>query len=375
MSAALGQSAARSFAGSSSASARGLANNGCIVQRRRRPASPPAAAAAAADCPRRRLLRARHSRRQVAAASTSNDQQQQPDALYELVARNQQAVRTAPIWAGALGFASLLANRALSGVAPVVDAGSGQSRADVLGILMSAALLLSGLQWLALRGREPEAVDLGSGTPRVEWVDRGARLPLAAEREMRWAWRALSSTARCSSLVVFLRGRCVAHFGAAAPEEGGSRGAGGSAAAEGGGGTVAAAPCAPGAAPARPGAVVQECVSKGQGQYLANLVLYPGRGEFVAYLPEATQGVAVQPFGGGGVAAAARGGKAAGAAGSAAAGAAAAPPLAGCLVVGSDTVRGLSRLDQAWLATLADKLEVSLEGWRPGGDGFGGGKA
>jgi hypothetical protein len=39
-------------------------------------------------------------------------------------------------------------------VAPVVDASSSQSRIDVLGILMSAVLLLTGLQWLSLKARE-----------------------------------------------------------------------------------------------------------------------------------------------------------------------------------------------------------------------------
>jgi hypothetical protein len=277
-------------------------------------------------------------RRPSLATHASQQQEEQPDALYELVARNQSTIRSLPIWAGAAGFASLLANRALSGVAPVVDAGSAQSRADVLGILMSAALLLSGLQWLSLRGREPEAVLLDGS--RVEWVDPSMRLPAAAEREMRWAWRALSGTARCSSLTILLRGggtvAAAAHFGALA------------------------AGVRPGEA-ARAGPVVEEALAKGQGQYLANLVLYPGRGEFVAYLPEATQGVAVQPFGGG------SGGKGGGEASGSGGGGA-----IGCVVVGSDTVRGLSRLDQAWLATLADKLEVSLEGWRPGGDGFGG---
>ena len=43
-------------------------------------------------------------------------------------------------------------------IAPVVDASSSQSRADVLGILLSAVLLLTGLQWLALKPKIPEAV-------------------------------------------------------------------------------------------------------------------------------------------------------------------------------------------------------------------------
>lgn len=65
------------------------------------------------------------------------------------------------------------------------------------------------------------------------------------------------------------------------------------------------------------GAVASKVMQTGIGNYLANLVLYPGRAEFVEYLPEATQGVLVQPVGSQGV-----------------------------LVVGCDTVRGISRLDQ-----------------------------
>jgi hypothetical protein len=74
-----------------------------------------------------------------------------------------------------------------------------------------------------------------------------------------------------------------------------------------------------------------QAMKLGRGDYLANLLLYPGRPEFTAFLPDNTQGVVVQPVGSEGV-----------------------------LVAGTDTVRGFSRLDQAWLAALADKLEVSL---------------
>ena len=45
-------------------------------------------------------------------------------------------------------------------VAPVVDASSWQSRADVLVILLSAVLLLTGLQWLALRPKIKPSVSI-----------------------------------------------------------------------------------------------------------------------------------------------------------------------------------------------------------------------
>lgn len=41
---------------------------------------------------------------------------QVPDASYDFVAQNQGLVRSLPLWAGGLGFVSLLANRTLSGV-------------------------------------------------------------------------------------------------------------------------------------------------------------------------------------------------------------------------------------------------------------------
>ena len=64
----------------------------------------------------------------------------------------------------------------------MVSAASGQARADVLVIITSAALLLTGLQWLALRPRQPQRVEpLGAS---VEWLHPG--LPDAARRDLQW---------------------------------------------------------------------------------------------------------------------------------------------------------------------------------------------
>jgi hypothetical protein len=82
-------------------------------------------------------------------------------------------------------------------------------------------------------------------------------------------------------------------------------------------------------------------MSSGSGNYLANLVLFPGRVEFTSYLPENTQSAIIHPIG-----------------------------KEGVVVLGGDTQRGYTRLDQAWVAAVADKLEVTLENWRPSGSGF-----
>lgn len=95
-------------------------------------------------------------------------------------------------------------------VAPVVDASSSQSRTDVLVILLSAVLLLTGLQWLALQPKVkpsvsccpklhmPHHVVLASGCTalltlalqvQLEGHDLGfiqPGLPEDAQQELKW---------------------------------------------------------------------------------------------------------------------------------------------------------------------------------------------
>ena len=52
-------------------------------------------------------------------------------------------------------------------VAPVVDASSSQSRTDVLVILLSAVLLLTGLQWLALQPKAKPSVSCTAGPASI----------------------------------------------------------------------------------------------------------------------------------------------------------------------------------------------------------------
>ena len=67
-------------------------------------------------------------------------------------------------------------------IAPVVSAGSSQSRADVLVIVMSAVLLLTGLQWLTLKPKDPPQVQLEG--EQVEF--RAPGLPKALQAELQW---------------------------------------------------------------------------------------------------------------------------------------------------------------------------------------------
>ncbi|PNH03732.1 hypothetical protein TSOC_010182 [Tetrabaena socialis] len=241
--------------------------------------------------------------RSCTAAAKKASEAPVPDQSFGLVSANADLFRALPLYAGGLGVVSLLLNRTFSGIAPVVDASSSQSRADVLGIVLSAVLLLTGLQWLALKQREVAAVEPDG--PVVDYVDSGLKPQAALCREFGWARDSMFRTTRCRSLLLIYKGRNLFHFGHIL------RG------------------LSPGSA--APGDICAQAMRDGRGNYLANLLLYPGRPEFTAFLPENTQGVMVQPVGSDGV-----------------------------LVAGTDMVRGFSRLDQAWLASIADKLEVSL---------------
>lgn len=42
----------------------------------------------------------------------------------------------------------------------------------------------------------------------------------------------------------------------------------------------------------------------------------------------------------------------------------------GVLIAGGDTQRGFGRIDQAWISTIADKLDDTFENYGPGGGGF-----
>ena len=76
--------------------------------------------------------------------------------------------------------------------------------------------------------------------------------------------------------------------------------------------------------------MLQTMMSKDKGNYIPNLKVYPGRVEF-DYLPSTVQALIMQPLGDEGV-----------------------------MVVCSDTIRGFTKIDQSWIATISEKLDVTL---------------
>lgn len=220
------------------------------------------------------------------------------------IVKSESALRALPLWAGGVGGATLLVNRALSGVAPVADASSAQSRADVICLGLSACLVLTGLSWLSVQTRPPQTVTL-YGEDRF-FLD--PQLPQEAKAELTWCWDAIKGATTCGAVLVVHKGKRHMQAGI----------------------TPAKAQLSAEAPPLGP--ICERCMDTGKGNYLANLALFPGRVEFESFFPMNTQGILVQPIGDSGV-----------------------------LVVASNTVRGISPVDQAWIGELADKLEVTFE--------------
>lgn len=188
------------------------------------------------------------------------------------------------------------------------------------------ATIRAGLTWVALKPKPPNRVVLSGVDIGPGFVDPD--LPPAAAEELKWCWNALRTSTACGAVAVFYRGRRAMQAGtvpkrALKNADGDGGGSGGS-----GGGEGLTAENAPPL-----GVICNGCMSTGSGNYLANLILFPGRVEFAPFLPENAQAVVVQPIGGEGV-----------------------------IVAASGTQRGFTPADQAWIAVVAQKLDQTLSG-------------
>ncbi|KAH9709213.1 protein COFACTOR ASSEMBLY OF COMPLEX C SUBUNIT B CCB4 [Citrus sinensis] len=184
------------------------------------------------------------------------------DLVADWVMNNDDAVRSLPIYVGGASLLAVLFNRTVSGIAPVADASSSQSRADLLAISLAVTSILTGLVWLSIRPKSITVVN-----PKgVECQMICSYLPDSVVSELLWAWESLSAVTCCRSLVVVYDGICLLQIGMAA--ESGNSG---------------------------------EAVIVDAKRYLANLLLYPGRSE-LPFLPSNTQAVILQPLGDKGIA-------------------------------------------------------------------------
>lgn len=202
-------------------------------------------------------------------------------------------LRLLPLVAGILGGSLLLINRLVT--ANLTDT---QARSDVLGVILSALLILTGLLWQRVQPRSPDAVNLIG----EEGLDLADDLSELIKTELAWASHLLLTNTVTRTLVVYYQGQVLLRRGILAPKT-----------------------------DVKPGPILQRVLQQKKPVYLVDLKLYPGRVEF-DYLPENTQGLICQPMGNN-----------------------------GALILGANAPRSYTQQDETWIAGIADKLGNTLD--------------
>lgn len=206
-----------------------------------------------------------------------------------------RVLRLLPIVVGGLGSVLLLINRLLT--PQLTDS---QARADALGIILSALLILTGLLWQQVQPRSPDAVELIG----QEGFELKPSLPEEVKTELAWASHLLLTNTVTRSIVVLYQGKLLLRRGVLGTNS-----------------------------EVKPGPILQRVLEKQKPVYLVDLKVYPGRFEF-DYLPENTQGVICQPIG-----------------------------KQGALILGANAPRSYTKQDETWIAGIADKLDVTLSSY------------
>ncbi|QNP30494.1 cofactor assembly of complex C subunit B [Cylindrospermopsis curvispora] len=202
-------------------------------------------------------------------------------------------LRLLPLVVGSLGAVLLLVNRVWT---PQLT--ESQARGDVLGVILSAVLILTGLIWQQVQPKSPDTVELIG----KEGFILASDLPETIKTELAWASRLLLTNTVTRSLVVYYKGQVLLRRGIL-----GSK------------------------AEVIPGPILERVLGTQKPIYLVALRVYPGKIEF-DYLPENTQGVICQPIG-----------------------------KEGVLILGANAPRSYTKQDENWIEGIADKLAVTLE--------------
>lgn len=206
-----------------------------------------------------RPQRRRRRRRSVGGANATA---QKEESDVDFFTTNDALARRLPLYFGSASLVLLLVNRVFSNVAPTLNAASSQSRADVIDVVMSATLILTGLTLVSIAPRIPETVVMDGYA--VNYEDSG--LSERCKEELRWCGKTLREASKCASVtvveidgekstgkVVFYDGTCCAKDPRALFENR-SR---------------------------QIGSVCKEVLTSGKQNYMANANLFPGRFEFI----------------------------------------------------------------------------------------------
>ena len=203
-----------------------------------------------------------------------------------------QVLRLLPLVAGGLAGVLLLVNRLTT-----VDLTNSQARADVLGVLESATLILIGLIWQQIQPRSPDTVKLIG----EEGFELDSDLPDTLKTELAWASHIILTNTVTRSIVIYYQDKVRLRRGVLGvnPE-------------------------------VKPGKIIQRVLDTNKTVYLVDLKVYPGRIEF-DYLPENTQGVICQPLG-----------------------------KQGVMILGANAPRSYTKQDENWIESIGDKLANSF---------------
>ncbi|MGD1703903.1 cofactor assembly of complex C subunit B [Dapis sp. BLCC M229] len=203
-----------------------------------------------------------------------------------------QVLRILPIIAGGLGGTLLMINRFFT---PNLLAS--QARSDVVGVILSAFLILTGLLWQQIQPRSPDTVKL-IGESGFELLPELSEI---VKTELAWASSLLLTNTVTKTVIIWYQGQVLLRRG-----------------------------ILPSESQIKPGAILQRVLEKQKPIYLVDLKVYPGRIEF-NYLPENTQGVICQPIGNNGV-----------------------------IILGANAPRSYTKQDENWISGIADKLTDTL---------------
>jgi hypothetical protein len=201
-------------------------------------------------------------------------------------------LRLLPLVAGGLGGMLLMLNRFVT-----PDLTASQSRSDVLGVILSALLILVGLIWQQIQPRSPDSVILEG----EQGFELSEDLPPPVKTELAWASHLILTNTVTRSLAVYYQGRTILRRGVLGknPE-------------------------------IQPGIILKRVLDQQKPVYLVDLKVYPGRIEF-DYLPENTQGVICQPLG-----------------------------SEGAMILGANTPRSYTKQDENWIEGIGDKLAQTI---------------
>jgi hypothetical protein len=204
-------------------------------------------------------------------------------------------IRRLPLMAGILGGSLLLINR-LVFTSELINS---QSRADALGVILSALLILTGLLWQQIQPLPPASTEL-QGDYQLRFQ---GEFTAPQRLELGWSSHSLLELTAARSLLILWQGEEILRRGTFPS----------------------------GDSTLQPGSIVTRVQQTQRSVYLVDLKLYPARSEFTVVFPENTQAILCQPLQDHGV-----------------------------LILGADTPRSFSPRDQAWIAAIAEKLAQTL---------------